>query len=95
MTPRRPVRIIRTRAMSKLASEVARAVEAQPCSLRKLAAAAGVSDTLLRKIVQGDRTATPATARAVAEALERWARNASASARRLRAATGPSRRGAK
>ncbi len=51
---------------------VAQAVEAAPCSLRALAREAGVPPSTLTRIVNGERDATPAVARAVADALRRW-----------------------
>ncbi len=67
---------------------VARAVEDAPCSLRALAREAGVPHSTLIRIVNGERDATPAVARAVAEALRRWSDQCAASAagieRRLR-----------
>ncbi len=67
---------------------VARAIADAPCSLRALAREAGVPHSTLIRIVNGERDATPAVARAVAEALRRWSDQCAASAagieRRLR-----------
>ncbi len=49
-----------------------RAIEGAPCSIRRLAEAAGVSHTLLLQVRDGDRRLTPATRRAVISALRSW-----------------------
>lgn len=55
------------------------ALQVSPMSMRAIALEAGISDTLLRLIREGRRTATPATVQALADALERMsARNAEA-----------------
>lgn len=50
---------------------VRNALQVSPMSVRMLAHEAGVSDTLLRLIREGRRTATPAVVGALADALER------------------------
>ena len=59
---------------------VARAVADAPCTLRALAREAEVPPSTLSRIVNGERDATPAVARAVAEALRRWSGQCATSA---------------
>ena len=59
--------------MSDLAEAVRKAVEGAPCSERMLAEEAGIDQSILVRIRSGDRNATPAGARKVADALARWA----------------------
>lgn len=47
-------------------------MEEAPGSTRELARAAGVSHTLLSKIRKGERTLTPETRTALAQALRTW-----------------------
>ncbi len=49
---------------------VREALRSFPGSVRALAREAGVSETLLRQIRDGDRTATPRTLRLIADAME-------------------------
>lgn len=49
-----------------------RALEEAPGSIRELARAADVDGSLLLRIRDGERRLTPATARAVADALRQW-----------------------
>ncbi len=57
-----------------------------PGSVNALAKRAGVSQSLLWHILNGTRTATPATVEKVAAALESWGKDATAAARALRRA---------
>lgn len=63
---------------------VRQAMEAWPGSIHGLARAAGVSEGLLRFIRDGERSATPATLKALAEALSHSADRQSEAARILR-----------
>ena len=56
----------------RLADAMRKALKNLPGSLNSLAKRAGVSQTLLWQILNGDRSATPAVAAKVAVALERW-----------------------
>lgn len=49
-----------------------RVLQEAPCSIRALAREAGVNETLLRKIRDGERRLTPQTRKAVVGALRRW-----------------------
>lgn len=60
--------------MSERDEAVRRAVDHWPGSIRALAQEAGISDRLLRMIYEGKRSATPATVRGLAAALERFGR---------------------
>jgi lambda repressor-like predicted transcriptional regulator len=62
------------------------ALEAAPCSTRKLAREAGVSHALLQMVRDGNRTCTPQVAKAVADALEKWSRECQVAAQGLREA---------
>lgn len=68
------------------ALEGAEAVEAAPGSIRELADEAGVSDTLIRLVRDGDRRLTPATRDALADALRRWGARCEAAAEGLASA---------
>ncbi len=60
-------------AMSeKLAEAVRAALGRIPCSDRQLAIDAGVPPSTVSRIRSGERGATPAVARALADALARW-----------------------
>ena len=71
----------------QLTQAVRKALDAAPGSLRSVARAAGLSHTLLRMIRDGERSATPAVAKAVAKALEQWEKNCGQAAARLRRVT--------
>lgn len=72
--------------VAMLTRTVCAALDAVPCSIRKLAAASGVQPSTLTRIRQGDRPATPATADRLAEALEEWADLCTTHARAIRRA---------
>ena len=57
-----------------------------PMSVNALAKQAGVAQSVLWRILSGERRATPATAVKIAEALEAWGRDATAAAKALRRA---------
>lgn len=56
------------------------------CSERQLALRAGIDPSLLVRIRMGQRSATPATVRALADALASWAEQSSEGERTLRRA---------
>lgn len=62
-----------------------------PLTFRTLAARAGVSHSLLSLIASGKANATPAVARALADALEGHSQQTATAARRIRAALPPRR----
>lgn len=66
-----------------LTRAVAKAAQEAPASARALALAAGVPPSTLCRIEAGEREATVAVGRAVAEALRRWARDCDRLARRI------------
>jgi ABC-type phosphate/phosphonate transport system permease subunit len=68
----------------RVTKAVAAAVRSAPCTIRALARLARVPDSTLVRIVAGDRTATPAVAAAVADALEHWSKDCERAARRIR-----------
>ena len=70
--------------MGKREVAVARALRVAPGSLRAVADEAGVSESLLRAIRDGERSATPVTVEVVAAALERLAQRHADAARLLR-----------
>jgi len=72
--------------MDRLTDAVIQGLKAAPCSLRALARTAGVSHVQLLHITQGKRRATPAVARRVARALERWSETCGRAAARIREA---------
>ncbi len=72
--------------MASLTAAVRAALVAAPLPLRSLAREAGVAHTTLVRIRSGALNATPATAAAVAAALERHAADCLTPARRIRAA---------
>ena len=57
--------------MGMMEDAVRRALRTAPVSTRTLAREAGISETLLRLIRSGERTATPQTVKALLEALDR------------------------
>jgi hypothetical protein len=69
-----------------LTKTVCAALDAVPCSIRKLADASGVQPSTLTRVRQGDRVATPATAARLADALEGWAALCTTHARAIRRA---------
>ena len=69
-------------------SAVRDALQVSPMSMRRLAQEAGVSDTLLRLIRDGHRTATEPVVEALADALERLSAQNGEAARVLRATLG-------
>ena len=69
-----------------LDTAVRRAIRGAPCSIRALAAIAGVSHGMLAKIVTGEERATVRVATKVAEALEQWGTGCLDEAARVRAA---------
>lgn len=85
MTPKKLPRHI-GKVRENLTAAVLHAIEAAPCSLRALARAAGVSHALLLQLQRGDFQATPAVAEKVAKALDGWAGQCAAAARKVRAA---------
>lgn len=79
--------------MPRLALAVREALQLAPCSTRALAKAAGLSPTLLSRILSGTRTATPASARALAKGLREWGRDCERAARKLEQAAKASEAG--
>src|SRR3989442_1131291 len=74
------------RVRKNLTRAVREAIGAAPCSERALARAAGVSNVTLVQLRQGQFAATPALARKLAQALDRWGLACRSAARVLRAA---------
>jgi len=70
----------------QLVDAFVRALDAAPCSDRRLAREAGLSPALLSSIRNGTRDATPEAVQKIAEALARWGQNCTASADELKAA---------
>lgn len=70
--------------MDRLRETLRAAIEAAPCSVRKLADQAGLAHTTLLRIQTGAMRPTPAVARKVAEALETWSEECGEAAARLR-----------
>lgn len=62
---------------------VRRVLREAPCSTRALARAAGLSPALLTRIAKGERSLTPATAKALAKGLRGWAKDCDRLARQL------------
>lgn len=83
VTPTRRQHIV---AMShdRLTDAVAAAIRAAPCSLRALARTAHVPPSTLTRIVSGERAATHAVARALADALDTWSGRCASLARGIR-----------
>ncbi len=71
--------------MTRLTDAVRKGIDAVP-NVSALAKAAGVSQSLLARIQTGDRQATPAVARKVAQALIVWGAKAVRAAGRIRQA---------
>ena len=71
--------------MTRLTDAVRKGIDAVP-NVSALAKAAGVSQSLLARIQSGDRQATPAVARKVAQALIVWGAKAVRAAGRIRQA---------
>ncbi|MGH2670521.1 MAG: helix-turn-helix domain-containing protein [bacterium] len=55
-----------------LTDAVRRAIERAPCSVAKLARAAGIPQSTLARIQAGERNATPSVARSLARGLDGW-----------------------
>ncbi len=72
--------------MDEVTDAVRKAIDAAPCSMRRLAEAAGVDHAALVRIRSGERTATRDVAVRVAAALEAWASDCRESARTIRQA---------
>ena len=77
---------------TSLSRAVTRAVAGAPGTLRAVARGAKVPASTLARIGTGEREATPAVARAVAQALRQWARDCEQLAERIEKAL-PERRG--
>ena len=73
--------------MTRLTDAVRKGIDAVP-NVSALAKAAGVSQSLLARIQTGERQATPAVARKVAQALIVWGAKAVRAAGRIRQAIG-------
>ncbi len=71
--------------MTRLTDVVRKGIDAVP-NVSALAKAAGVSQSLLARIQTGERQATPAVARRVAQALIVWGAKAVRAAGRIRQA---------
>ena len=71
--------------MTRLTDAVRKGIDAVP-NVSALAKAAGVSQSLLARIQTGERQATPAVARKVAQALIVWGAKAVRAAGRIRQA---------
>lgn len=69
-----------------LTDAVAAAIRGAPCSFRALARTAGVPPSTLTRVLSGQRAATPAVARAVANALDTWSGRCTTLARGIRRA---------
>ncbi len=73
--------------MDKVTDAVRNAIDAAPCSVRRLADAADVDHSLLVRIRSGERAATLAVAMKVQAALETWTQDCGDAARAIRRAT--------
>lgn len=73
--------------MDKTTEAVRDAIDAAPCSMRALAAAAGVDHALLVRIRSGERRATREVAMKIVAALEIWANECRDAARAIRQTT--------
>ena len=73
--------------MDRLANALLAAIDVSPCSERALAQAAGIDHSLLIRIRNGERSATPVVADKIADALEAWSEDCSRAAQRLRRVT--------
>jgi len=69
-----------------LTEVVRRAINRAPCSVAKLAQAAGVPQSTLARIQASERKATRAVARAVARALDAWSADCARLAHSIRQA---------
>ncbi len=78
--------------MDRHTTAVIQALNANPCSLRQLAQAAGIDHSLLVHIKNGRRRATPDVATKVAEALIGWGKECTAAGRTLKTAAKRRRR---
>ena len=75
---------------TKLTRAVQTAIKTAPCSVNRLAKAAGVPQSTLSRIQSGIYEATPPVATALANALEDWSSSCSKAAARIRTlAKGP------
>jgi predicted transcriptional regulator len=72
--------------MDRLAEALCTALHRSPAPRRALCRAAGIEQSLLARILAGDRRASPALVRRVARALERWGTDCAAGASILRRA---------
>ncbi len=72
--------------MGRLARALRAALDRQPATLRAVARATGVSQSLLVRVVAGERRATPDLCRRVMRALERWGADCTTGASILRRA---------
>ena len=70
--------------MNNIANALLEAIDSSPCSERALAHEAGIDHSLLVRIRQGTRGATPEVAGKVAAALEGWGDRCHSAARSLR-----------
>ena len=73
--------------MDKVTDAVRNAINAAPCSVRRLADAADVDHSLLVRIRSGERAATLDVAMKVQAALETWTQDCGDAARAIRRAT--------
>jgi DNA-binding LacI/PurR family transcriptional regulator len=72
--------------MDRLAPALRTALSRSPAPLRAVARAAGVDQSLLVRVVSGERRATPELCGRVMRALERWGTDCTAGASILRRA---------
>ena len=75
-------------ASSRLVAAILRGQQESGLSLRALAAEAEVDPSLLTRIVQGERTATPEVAEKIAKALDRWSARYAKAAKAIRRSGG-------
>jgi transcriptional regulator with XRE-family HTH domain len=75
-----------TQGMTSLTDAVRKALAAAPASVNALAIRAGVSQSLLARILSGDRTVTPSVAAKVAGTLEGLSAECARAARGIRQA---------
>ena len=68
---------------TSLTRAVQAAIAAAPCSVNRLAQAAGVPQSTLSRIESGIYEASPPVAAAVAKALKRWSKQCSRAAARI------------
>lgn len=74
--------------MTTALRQAQRVLKDAPCSTRALAQAAGLSPALLSRILNGERSLTPATAAALATGLEEWSDRCAKLAREMRTIAG-------